>query len=131
MMRASTKYSFDLVNVLEYSDPLQGFHVTVSKGLPSFTWVDPLFGDLPAGISPPQDNDGAPPSDLKFGQLFIEDVVNTLFSPRSNPNWAKTMLIIVYGEHGGFYDHVDPPANNENVGLKIMQGHTQTASSRD
>ncbi len=111
MMRAFTNYSFDMVNVLEYSDPSQGFHATVSKGLPSFTWVDPLFGDLPAGISSPQDNDDAPPSDLKFGQLFIQDVVNTLFSPRSNPNWAKTMLIIVYDEHGGFYDHVDPPSN--------------------
>jgi phospholipase C len=112
MMRAFTKYSFDMVNVLEYSDPLLGFHATVSKGmLPSFTWVDPLFGDLPAGISSPQDNDDAPPSDLRFGQLFIEDVYNTLFSPKNNPNWAKTMLIIVYDEHGGFYDHIDPPDN--------------------
>ena len=112
MMRAFTKYSFDMVNVLEYSDPSLGFHATVNKGmLPSFTWVDPLFGDLPAGISSPQDNDDAPPSDLRFGQLFIEDVYNTLFLPKNNPNWAKTMLIIVYDEHGGFYDHVDPPDN--------------------
>jgi phospholipase C len=111
MMRAFTKYSFDMVNVLEYSDPAQGFHAAVSAGLPSFTWVDPLFGDLPAGVSSPQDNDDAPPSDLKFGQQFIQDVVTTLFSPRSNPSWAKTMLIVVYDEHGGFYDHVDPPTN--------------------
>jgi Phosphoesterase family len=77
-----------------------------------FTWVDPLFGDLPAGISSPQDNDDAPPSDLYFGQLFIQDVYTTLFSPSSNPKgWEKTMLVIVYDEHGGFYDHVDPPTN--------------------
>ena len=27
-----------------------------------------------------------------------------------SPNWSKTMLIITYDEHGGFYDHVLPPA---------------------
>jgi phospholipase C len=112
MMRAFTRYSFDMENVLEYTDPVKGFHAAVSEGLPSFTWVDPLFGDLPAGINSPQDNDDAPPSDLYFGQLFIQDVFTTLFSPRSNPRgWEKTMLIIVYDEHGGFYDHVDPPTN--------------------
>lgn len=112
MMRAFTKYSFDMVDVLEYSDAAHGFHATVCNGaLPSFTWVDPLFGDLPAGVGSPQDNDDAPPSDLRFGQLFIQDVYNTLFSPGRNPHWAKTMLIVVYDEHGGFYDHVDPPTN--------------------
>lgn len=112
MMRAFTKYSFDMVNVLEYSDPAQGFHATAAAGqLPSFTWIDPLFGDLPAGVGSPQDNDDAPPSDLKFGQQFINDVVSTLFNRRTNPNADKTMLIIVYDEHGGFYDHVEPPDN--------------------
>jgi phospholipase C len=112
MMRAFTKYSFDMVNVREYSDPANGFRATVNSGLPKFTWVDPLFGDLPAGINSPQDNDDAPPSDLKFGQLFIQEVYHTLFSRETNPNgWDKTMLIVVYDEHGGFYDHVDPPSN--------------------
>jgi len=112
MMRAFARYSFDMVNVREYADTVNGFHARVQAGLPSFTWVDPLFGDLPAGINSPQDNDDAPPSDLHFGQLFIQDVYNTLFSQRTNPNgWKSTMLIIVYDEHGGFYDHIDPPAN--------------------
>jgi phospholipase C len=111
MMRAFTKYSFDMVNVLEYSDPVNGFKATVASGaLPSFTWIDPLFGDLPAGINSPQDNDDAPPSDLKYGQAFIAEIVHTLFA-RTNRLRDKTMLIIVYDEHGGFYDHVDPPAN--------------------
>ena len=29
---------------------------------------------------------------------------------RSSPNWNETVLIITYDEHGGFYDHVPPPA---------------------
>ena len=27
-----------------------------------------------------------------------------------SPNWSKTMLVITYDEHGGFYDHVPPPS---------------------
>jgi phospholipase C len=26
-----------------------------------------------------------------------------------SPNWAKTVLIWTYDEHGGYYDHVPPP----------------------
>jgi phospholipase C len=109
-MRAYTKYTFDLANVLEYSDPAQGFAASVLAGLKEVTFIDPLFGDLPAGISSPQDNDDAPPSDLKDGQNFVMQVCTTLFNPRSNPKgWQSTMLIVVYDEHGGFYDHVQPP----------------------
>jgi phospholipase C len=111
VMRAFTKYSFDLVNVLEYSDPVKGFIAAAKAGLTSVTFIDPLFGDLPAGVNSPQDNDDAPPSDLKDGQRFIAEIVSTLLNPDSNPNWMKTMLIIVYDEHGGFYDHVQPPDN--------------------
>jgi phospholipase C len=111
IIRAFTKYSFDLTNVLEFDDPLKGFAASARAGLKSVTFVDPLFGDLPAGVHSPQDNDDAPPSDLKDGQAFIDGIVRTLFTPASNPNLQKTMLIVVYDEHGGFYDHVDPPSN--------------------
>jgi phospholipase C len=130
IMRAFTKYSFDMTNVLEAGNPMDAnnllvnFKTKVAAGLPSVTFLDPLFGDLPAALNAPQDNDDAPPSDLKFGQAFISDVVHTLFTPPdlqsttapanqlgTNPNWQKTMLIIVYDEHGGFYDHVQPPTD--------------------
>jgi phospholipase C len=118
-MRLFTKYTFDMSNVVEYDNPTYGFHAVVSAGtLPSVTFVDPAFGDLPAGVGQPPDNDDAPPADLLDGQAFIFDVVHTLFEPPSqgsppkgNPHWQKTMLIIVYDEHGGFYDHVDPPSD--------------------
>jgi hypothetical protein len=102
-----------MTKVLEYSDPDNGFAATAGSktGLASVTFVDPLFGDLPAGIDSPQDNDDAPPSNLADGQKFVWEVVHTLFTPASNPKWEKTMLVIVYDEHGGFYDHVQPPIN--------------------
>ena len=41
------------------------------------------------------------------GQRFLQGVYDTL---RSNEQlWRKTMLVITYDEHGGFYDHVIPP----------------------
>jgi hypothetical protein len=33
--------------------------------------------------------------------------VNTL---AHSPKWLKTLLVVVYDEHGGYYDHVPPPA---------------------
>ena len=109
MMRVFTKYSFDMTHVLEFDR----FEDTVKSesGLPSVTFVDPLFGDLPAGVNSRQDNDDAPPSDLKDGQRFISSILRTLFTPTTNTRWLKTMLVIVYDEHGGFYDHVQPPTN--------------------
>jgi phospholipase C len=111
-MRVFTKYTFDMTNVLEFDDPVWGFQQTVASGeLPSVMFVDPAFGDLPAGVGQIPDNDDAPPADLLDGQAFISTVVQTLLDPQRNPRWGKTMLIIVYDEHGGFYDHVDPPSN--------------------
>ena len=34
-------------------------------------------------------------------------VVNAVMA---SPNWPKTMLVWTYDEHGGYYDHVPPPA---------------------
>ncbi len=28
---------------------------------------------------------------------------------RSSPLWRKTLFILTYDEHGGYYDHVPPP----------------------
>jgi phospholipase C len=31
----------------------------------------------------------------------------------NSPNWRKTLLVITYDEHGGFFDHVPPPAAHD------------------
>jgi phospholipase C len=74
--------------------------------LPAVSWIDPHFKDL--RVLGPDSNDDHPPSDVLAGQDLILTVYHAL---SSNPDtWAKTLLIIVYDEHGGFYDHVAPPA---------------------
>ena len=42
------------------------------------------------------------------GDALIADVYNTLGSNRALS--ARTLLIVLYDEHGGFCDHVVPPA---------------------
>jgi phospholipase C len=118
LMRAFTRHTFDMTNVRSFLDPINGFAATCagrnqlggSPGLPSVTFIDPAFGDLPAGtLAAQQDNDDAPPSNLMDGQVFVDTIVRTLLDPDKNPAWRQTMLLIVYDEHGGFYDHVEPP----------------------
>ena len=51
--------------------------------------------------------DEHPPANIRAGQYFISQVINAL---RNSPSWADSVLLWTYDEHGGFYDHVKPPA---------------------
>jgi phospholipase C len=48
-------------------------------------------------------NDDHPPHDVDQGQALIADVYTALMSNKEL--WNSTLLIILYDEHGGFYDH--------------------------
>jgi phospholipase C len=73
--------------------------------LPSVSWIDPRFKDLK--VLGPNSNDDHPPSDVAAGQDLVLRVFQAL---RSSAAWKSTLLVITYDEHGGFYDHVAPPA---------------------
>jgi len=73
--------------------------------LPAVSWIDPHFKDL--RVLAPDSNDDHPPSDVLAGQDLILTIYHAL---TASPVWDKTLLIITYDEHGGFYDHVGPPA---------------------
>ncbi|MDA4117549.1 MAG: alkaline phosphatase family protein [Thaumarchaeota archaeon] len=51
-------------------------------------------------------NSQHPMDDVTSGERFVKDVYESI---RSSPLWEKSLLIITYDEHGGFYDHVVPP----------------------
>jgi len=69
------------------------------------SWIDPNFFDL--GVLDPNSDDDHPPSDVHAGQGLVLEVYEAL---ANSPQWENTMLVITYDEHGGFYDHVEPPA---------------------
>ncbi len=72
--------------------------------LPQVSWIDPRFKDL--RVLGPDSNDDHPPSDVIAGQDLVLTIYHALSSA---PTWDKTLLIVTYDEHGGFYDHVAPP----------------------
>jgi len=101
-LRLFQNYTFDDEHIIDLRDSARGFLTAAQAGtLPSVSFVDPHFIELP----PDANADGAP-ADIKDGQDFVNEIVEAVIS---GPAWNKTMLVIVYDEHGGFYDHVPPP----------------------
>jgi phospholipase C len=64
--------------------------------LPAVTVVDPGFSY----------NDDHPPHHPLVGQQYISFIYGAL---ARSPLWERSLFIITYDEHGGFYDHVPPP----------------------
>ncbi|KAJ5624449.1 Phosphoesterase family protein [Penicillium lagena] len=78
------------------------------KDLPQFM-VDALEGNLPAFsfIDPNYANQSQEnPQNVVNGEALLADVVNSI---GQSPLWSKTLFILNYDEHGGYYDHVPPP----------------------
>ena len=74
----------------------QFFSDARSGNLPSVSIVDPDFGSWS------EEN----PQDIHKGEAFSSKVINAVMDGRG---WPKTLLIWLYDEHGGYYDHVRPP----------------------
>ncbi len=55
-----------------------------------------------------QQNDNHPPQPMAFGEELLRRVYLALSG--NARRWAKTLLLVTYDEHGGFFDHVAPPA---------------------
>src|SRR4029079_6244542 len=51
-------------------------------------------------------NDQHPDNNVAEGELLIQEVYQSL---RKSKYWEKSLFVIVYDEHGGFFDHVKPP----------------------
>jgi len=76
-----------------------------AKGkLAAVSWIDPDFGD-PLTNSHKNENDDHPPVDLMAGQELVLKLYNAVVN---GPKWNKTLLVVVYDEHGGLFDHVVP-----------------------
>ena len=72
--------------------------------LPSVSWIDPNFSNFnPIGFRP---NDDHVPADIRDGQELVLAAYHAL---ATSPQWERTLLIVFYDEHGGFFDHVAPP----------------------
>jgi phospholipase C len=77
--------------------PIEDFFQDARAGnLPPFSLIDPDFWS----------NDGHPKHDLALSEIFIGAIYRSM---AESPQWRRSLLVIVYDENGGFYDHVPPP----------------------
>jgi phospholipase C len=79
------------------------FAACASGTLPPVSFVEPRFLEEGTGIS----NDDHPHADVRDGQAF-QNLVYTAVT--SSPAWRNTLLVFVYDEWGGFFEHVAPAA---------------------
>ena len=103
--------------------PIAEFFSDCAAGtLPSVSYVDPEFGALtdigaPLAALPLLEpiakklattgGDEESEQDMSYGEYWAYQIVTAVLK---SPAWPRTLLIYTYDEHGGYYDHVPPPA---------------------
>ena len=100
--------TFALRNLHRYGNlfvKFEEFAQAVAKGaLPEYSFIEPRGFSAPGWPS----NDQHPPHSVLEGEKLIANIYDTL---RGNDAvWRQSLFILLYDEHGGFYDHVPPPA---------------------
>ena len=86
----------DLANLVSKKTIDQFFTDTAAGTLPGFSIVDMDYS------TQSQEN----PQNIAVGEQFLAQVLKAI---GNSPAWEKTMVIVNYDEHGGYYDHVPPP----------------------
>jgi phospholipase C len=90
-------YPMGFLRAWQHLRSLERFFTDARDGtLPQFSIIDPDFGDF-------SEED---PQDVRAGQAFAAAVINAVMRGKG---WQHTLLVWLYDEHGGYYDHVCPP----------------------
>ena len=88
-----------------------------------YTWIEPNYGDTLHNTYR-GGNSQHPMDDVMPGEALIKTVYEGI---RNSQHWDSSLLIVTWDEHGGFYDHVVPPAAippaDTPVGDKFNQYH--------
>jgi phospholipase C len=83
------------------------FTADAQKGrLPAVSWI------VPNGRTSEH-----PPASTSTGQAYVTGIVNSVMQ---GPDWSSTAIFLTWDDWGGFYDHVPPPAVDQNgYGLRV------------
>ncbi len=117
-----------IIEHIEHHKPIDSFFADCKAGtLPAVSFVDPRIGALSrigqpiaalpalfqhflASVGADLTTDTAAteedPQDMYDGEAWAHQVVSAVVN---SPVWKRTLLIYIYDEHGGYYDHVPPP----------------------
>ena len=100
--------TFALRNLHRYADKFvrfEEFARDVAGGaLPTYSFIEPRGFSAPGWPS----NDQHPPHSVLEGEKLIANIYDTLRGEETV--WRQCLFVLLYDEHGGFYDHVKPPA---------------------
>lgn len=95
----------DYSNQKRFFRPMADFAADLKSGdAASYTWIEPDYGLLTSFKS---GNSQHPLGAISAGEALIGKVYNAV---RSSSCWDTSVLLVVWDEHGGFFDHVNPPA---------------------
>jgi phospholipase C len=82
------------------------FHKAKTGTLPAVSWI------VPSGA----DSDH-PPASVHWGQAYVTALINAAMK---SPDWDSTAIFLSWDDWGGFYDHVVPPAvDQQGYGLRV------------
>jgi len=84
---------------------MEDFLEDIKEGkLADYSFIEPRYD---TGNNYLDGNSMHPLNDVRKGEELVKNVYESL---RNSRYWEDTMLIITFDEHGGFYDHISPPA---------------------
>ncbi len=86
-----------------------------------YTFLEPSYGDAIGGTYRGGSSQH-PVDDVVPGEALIKKVYEAI---RRSPLWERSLLIVTWDEHGGFYDHYAPPAAIPPGDTQPAQGHNQ------
>jgi phospholipase C len=95
-----------LGNIQSLTNFYTAVHEKSSCGLPNVSWVDPnaRVSEHPVGL-------------VSNGQAYVTTLINSI---GRSPCWNSTAVFLSWDDWGGFYDHVVPPAVDQNgYGLRV------------
>ncbi len=87
--------------------PISAFYEAARTGrLPAVSWI------VPNGRTSEH-----PPALMSDGQAYVTNLINTLMQ---GSDWDSTAIFLSWDDWGGFYDHVRPPAVDQNgYGIRV------------
>jgi phospholipase C len=100
-----------LMNQGRYFDLFDDFVSDCKKNrLPTYSFIEPRYANSedPSTNSFFSASDQHPDHNVEEGELLIHRVFNAVWGNPVVRN--STLLVVVYDEHGGLYDHVQPPS---------------------
>jgi phospholipase C len=78
----------------------------VAGTLPAYSFIEPRLFVNHNDMHPPVWINPIVHSSILAGELLVNRVYDAV---RRGKDWERTLLLIVFDEHGGTYDHVPPP----------------------